>query len=247
MLHIYAEMPRSYANLNISVIFKNVWMFQDAWITGYCRVNQQTSELYCKIYHQHYCWKIYWFLLCMSVFLFAVIHDMKTFYLFLYNLFQWIGFSYIFITIMYRYLSYSIGMYNMPSFITPGLPSVLWRCWLGGRKGIQPVKNWVVRCRCGYLSGARCRLAYGPADATATHCLLQYFAGFCKIQIGFTFLVPAHRQRAVKRCVCVFVNMWHHTGIIIMWQILQFEFSAEQIFCIPQKWNTNDKNCSILS
>ena len=24
----------------------------------------------------------------------------------------------------------------------------------------------------GYLSAARCRLAYGPADATATHCLL---------------------------------------------------------------------------
>jgi len=23
-----------------------------------------------------------------------------------------------------------------------------------------------------YLSGAKCRLAYGPADATATHCLL---------------------------------------------------------------------------
>jgi len=23
-----------------------------------------------------------------------------------------------------------------------------------------------------YLSGARCRLAYGPVDATATHCLL---------------------------------------------------------------------------
>ena len=52
------------------------------------------------------------------------------------------------------------------------LPSVLWRCWLGGRKGIRPVKNWVVGCWCGYLSGARCRLAYSPADATATHCLL---------------------------------------------------------------------------
>jgi len=27
----------------------------------------------------------------------------------------------------------------------------------------------------GYLSGARCRVAYGPAYATATHCLLfQY-------------------------------------------------------------------------
>ena len=30
----------------------------------------------------------------------------------------------------------------------------------------------LVGCWHGYLSGARCRLAYGPADATATHCLL---------------------------------------------------------------------------
>ena len=51
-------------------------------------------------------------------------------------------------------------------------PSVLWRCWLGGRKGTRPIKNWVVGCWRGYLFGARCRLAYGPADATATHCLL---------------------------------------------------------------------------
>jgi len=49
---------------------------------------------------------------------------------------------------------------------------VLLHCWLGVRKSVQPVKNWVVRCWCGYLSGARCKLAYGPADATATHCLL---------------------------------------------------------------------------
>ena len=48
---------------------------------------------------------------------------------------------------------------------------MLWHCWLGGRKGIRPVKNWVVGCWHGYLSGARCRLAYGPANATATHCL----------------------------------------------------------------------------
>ena len=63
---------------------------------------------------------------------------------------------------------------------------------------------WVVRCWHDYLSGARCRLAYGPADATATHCLC-----FTKIQIGVTFLLPAHLQgspgkRAAKRvCVCV--------------------------------------------
>jgi len=51
-------------------------------------------------------------------------------------------------------------------------PSVLWHCWLGGRKGIRPVKKRVVGCWRGYLSGVRRRLAYGPADATATHCLL---------------------------------------------------------------------------
>ena len=56
-------------------------------------------------------------------------------------------------------------------------------------------------CWRGYLSGARCRLAYGPADATATatRCLLLQYN-----------LVPAHPgspgQRAVKRvCVCVCV------------------------------------------
>jgi len=48
------------------------------------------------------------------------------------------------------------------------LPSVLCRCWLGGRKGIRTV----VGCWHGYLSGARCRLACGPSDAAATHCLL---------------------------------------------------------------------------
>jgi len=44
---------------------------------------------------------------------------------------------------------------------------------LVGRQEGHPVcKNRVVGCWRGYLSGARCRLAYGPADATATHCLL---------------------------------------------------------------------------
>ena len=42
---------------------------------------------------------------------------------------------------------------------------------VGRRKGIRPVKNWPVGCWHGYLFGARCRLAYGPADAITTHCL----------------------------------------------------------------------------
>jgi len=72
---------------------------------------------------------------------------------------------------------YSTLFYNIYSVYA----SVLWHCWLDGRKGIQPVKTWVMRCCHGYLSGAKCKwLAYGPADATATpSSLLQ------KIQNGY--------------------------------------------------------------
>jgi len=49
------------------------------------------------------------------------------------------------------------------------LPSVLWHCWLGGRKGIRPVKTewWgtgVVIC----LERSANLFACGPANATAT-------------------------------------------------------------------------------
>jgi len=56
---------------------------------------------------------------------------------------------------------------------------------LVGRQEEQPVcKNWLMRCWCGYLSGARCRLfAYGPADATASQnpiisCIIYVQTGF---------------------------------------------------------------------
>ena len=43
---------------------------------------------------------------------------------------------------------------------------------VGRQEGHPACKNRVVGYWRGNLSGARCRLAYGPADATATHCLL---------------------------------------------------------------------------
>ena len=81
------------------------------------------------------------------------------------------------------------------------LPSVLRRCWLGGRKGIRPVKTewWgagVVIC---LERGADLHIAQLMPLPLTVSC-------FSKIQIGFTFLVPAHpgspEKRAVK-CVCV--------------------------------------------
>ena len=86
------------------------------------------------------------------------------------------------------------------------VPSMLWDCWLGGRKGIRPVKTewWgagMVICleRGAYLHTAQLM----PLPLTVS-C-------FSKIQIGFPSLVPADPgspgQRAVKRvCLCVWVN-----------------------------------------
>ena len=72
--------------------------------------------------------------------------------------------------------------------------------WAAGRaSGLS--KKWVVGCWHGYLSGARCRLAYGPAYASDT------VSFFSIIQIGFAFLVPAYQGAPGKRAV-KWVCMW---------------------------------------
>ena len=82
-------------------------------------------------------------------------------------------------------------------------PSVLWCCWLSGRKGIWPVTNWVVGAGvviCLEL-GADLHMAQLMPLSLPVSC-------FSKIQFGFAFLVPAHPgspgKRAIKWvCVCV--------------------------------------------
>ena len=84
------------------------------------------------------------------------------------------------------------------------MPSVLWRCWLGGRKGIRPVKI--------LSSGVLAWLSVWSEVQTCiwpSWCHCHSLSRFSKIQIGFTFLVPAHLgspgKRAIKRvCVCVY-------------------------------------------
>ena len=81
--------------------------------------------------------------------------------------------------------------------------TVLWRCWLGGRKGIQPVKNWVVGYWRGYLTVARCRLAYGPGGC---HC---YSLSLASVKSRLVFHLLYWLTRVVpnigplNRCVCV--------------------------------------------
>ena len=90
------------------------------------------------------------------------------------------------------------------------VPSVLWRCWLGGRKGIRPVKN---------LEWSGTGMDICLERDTDMHMaqlmpLPLTFSCFSKIQIGFTFLAPADPgspgKRAVKRArarACVRVSV----------------------------------------
>ena len=85
--------------------------------------------------------------------------------------------------------------------------TTLWRCWLGGRKGIRPVKNWEVGCWRGYLSGVRCRLAYGPSWC---HCHSLSLASVkSRLVLPFwyrlTRVVPD--KGPLNGCVCVCFNL----------------------------------------
>jgi len=86
---------------------------------------------------------------------------------------------------------------------------VLWRCWLGGRKGIRPVKNWVVWCWHGCLGwGADLHIAQQMPLPLTISCSSYpdwfqpswfYLSGTCSPGWSWTY-----SRRAVKRlCVCV--------------------------------------------
>jgi len=90
--------------------------------------------------------------------------------------------------------------------------SVLWRCWLGGRKGIRPIKNWLVGCWRGYLCGADLHMAQLMPLPLTVSCS-------SKIQIGFAFLVRAHPgspgKGPLNGCVCVCCDFWTAWSCII--------------------------------
>jgi len=95
----------------------------------------------------------------------------------------------------YPYLKeniYSDVSKGICTFANVQMPLVLFRCWLGGSKGVA---GMVI---CGER-GADLHMAQLMPLPLTVSC-------FSKIQIGFTFLVPGHpvspRKKAVKR-VCV--------------------------------------------
>ena len=110
-------------------------------------------------------------------------------------------------------------LYYLLCFIVT-MPSVLWCCWLRGTKGIRPVKTeW-------WGAGMVICLEWG-ADLHTAQLMPLPLTVFCfsKIQIGFTFLVPADvgspGKRAVKLvCVCFIVTCYVVT--CLRWRVEYF-------------------------
>jgi len=123
------------------------------------------------------------------------------------------------------------------------MPLVLWRCWLGGRKGIRPVKTewWGTGMVIFLVHGANLHMAQLMPLPHTISC-------FIKIQTGFAFLVPAHPgspgEGTVKRvCVCVLqrlTNKQHYqtsnTGIQMLHTSVTKSSTKE-----PQLFNTMAK------
>ena len=87
----------------------------------------------------------------------------------------------------WRYLSDTRDEMSWYNGIGVSMPSVLWRCRFGGRKGIRPVKKLSggVLAWLSVWQGADLHMAQLTPLPLTVSC-------FSKIQIGFTFLVPAH-------------------------------------------------------
>ena len=108
-----------------------------------------------------------------------------------------------------QYVQQTINTQN----IRTGMPSVLWCCWLGSRNSIWPVKTewWGA----GVVICLECSADLHMAQLMPLPLTVSCFS---KIQIRYTFLVPADpgslRQRAVTVvcvcvCVCMFRQYWH--------------------------------------
>ena len=130
-------------------------------------------------------------------------------------------------------------------FICFYLPYVLWRCWLGGRKGIRHVKTewWGA----GMVINAF-MLLVGRQEGHPT-CknwvvgvqLPLTISCFNKIQIGFTFLVLAYpssrRKRAIEQtcvliCFCLLVQLYFFLHSLVTIHLLSVMCCIVSQLCV---------------
>ena len=123
-------------------------------------------------------------------------------------------------------------------FLSFSVPSALWCCWLGGSKGIQPVKTewWGAGMVICLERDADLHMAQLMPLPLTVSC-------FSKIQIGFTFLVPAYPgspgKRAIKRVyVCMYVQPPFSKSIHLYCSLL-----TDPVSFITCSYNTKTRHC----
>ena len=78
---------------------------------------------------------------------------------------------------------------------------------VGQQEGHSAFKKLSGGCWYGYLSGAKCRLTYGPADATATHCLFASVKSRLVLPLWYWLTrVPGSPGKIAVKWVCVCVR-----------------------------------------
>ena len=118
------------------------------------------------------------------------------------------------------------------------LPSVLWHCWLGSRKGIRPVKNG------GWWRWALVSLD-GVVPSRMVGVCLPLLIFPCSIKSRSSLLAPAHLggpgKRAVKRLWCgvdqFCLVSWHHHRLWLNIDDVRKDF-AVKFFCLLQQLRT---------
>jgi len=88
------------------------------------------------------------------------------------------------------------------------MSTLLWHCWLGSRKGIRPVKNWVVGCWRGCLGwGAGLHMAQQMPLPLTISCASKSRLVLPFMVLPFWYLltraVPDKFQKSSKTIVCV--------------------------------------------
>ena len=112
------------------------------------------------------------------------------------------------------------------------LPSVLWRCWLGGRKGIRPVKNlsdgvlawlsvWSEMQTCMWPSWCHCHSLTLASVKSRLFLFLPFWYRLTQV---------VTEKGPLNGCVCVCVCVVYST-----WQQQQLKYSIHQL-CFVGVW-----------
>ena len=117
--------------------------------------------------------------------------------------------------------------YFVPSVL---VPTVLWRCWLGGRKGIRPVKNWVVMCWRGYSVWSEVQTCICPDNHASTPPLSF-------LQAGCPSCRPTNSIKVLKAKGQVWSTTWILVSMVGgVWWLLWLVVSVSDDWCNGCDW-----------